>query len=180
MITLAAINGSDDSGQQIIDNNNDNIDNNNDNNDNTDVNIEPVLFISPVENYQEGMGFSGSELIQQVTLKDYRTHKGIDFLTTETAEVKACYDGTVESVEKTFYEGNIIVIKHNDELFTIYKSLSDDVLVEEGYNVSKGEVIGYTSTTMSNECLEGNHLHLEVEYQGNIVDPTVFFEEGNK
>ena len=107
-------------------------------------------------------------------MREYRTQKAVAFLTEEEEEVFACYDGVVESVYKTIMEGNVVVIKHNDELYSIYKSLFDDTLVEVGDNVIKGDVIGYTSDSMLEEVSEEMHLHLEVEYQDETIDPMVY------
>lgn len=185
MITLAAI-SSNNPNPDIINNdgNNDNNGgNNNDNNNDNDQDVNnpaPIMFILPVENYVDGMLFSGDDFIFQVTLGDFRTHKAMDFITEGSVKVYACYDGVVDRVYKTVGEGNVIVIKHNDELFTIYKSLSDDVKVQKGYTVKKGDHIGFTSDSMLDEFMNGHQLHLEVLYKGNLVDPMSFMEEGDK
>lgn len=183
MILLATLNGGK-TDNNINNNNNNNINNNNNNNNNNNqdppVGGDPIYFIVPVNGFDEGMLFSGDEFWLNVTLGDYRTHKAKDFLTEGSSEVYACYDGIVESVYKNAREGNVIVIRHNDELKTTYKSLSDDVMVKAGDTVKKGDKIGYTSDSMGDEFKEGNHLHLEVLYKGKKVNPETFFESGEK
>jgi murein DD-endopeptidase MepM/ murein hydrolase activator NlpD len=134
----------------------------------------------PVSNFEEGMLFSGDELWLSATLGDFRTHKGMDFITGQQEEVYACHDGIVTQCYKKFGEGNVVVIKHNDDLFTVYKSLSDDVKVRAGDTVKKGDHIGYTSDSMGNEFAEGIHLHLEVIYQDELINPMEYLETGNK
>jgi murein DD-endopeptidase MepM/ murein hydrolase activator NlpD len=73
-----------------------------------------------------------------------------------------------------------VVIRHNNELVSIYKSLSDNVTVEKNDVVKKGDIIGYTSDTMLDEWKEGNHVHFEVKYRNAYIDPASYFEEGDK
>ena len=114
------------------------------------------------------------------SLNDYRTHKATDFITEDNAKVSACYDGIVTEVGKTYGFGNYVKIKHNDDLFTIYKSLSDDVNVKAGDTVKKGDHIGYTSDSMNDEFKDGPHLHLEVLFEGKLIDPMDYLEIGDK
>lgn len=172
MIVLASINKAP--------GNNNNIIGNDDDDDDDDVGgNDPILFLIPVQDAQEGTVFETIPVYND-TLKVWKTHPAIDFKTDGAKEVYACYYGVVHDVYKNFFEGNVVIIKHNDELFSIYKSLSDDVKVQKGANVKKGDLIGYTSDSMNNEFKEGPHLHFEVEYQGELIDPRDYFETGDK
>ncbi|NLK17810.1 MAG: M23 family metallopeptidase [Clostridiales bacterium] len=172
MIVLASINktGAPGGNNNIIGNEDD---------DDDDVGGTPILFLVPVQDYQEGTAFEEVPVFSE-TLNDWRTHPAIDFKTDGAKEVYACFDGVVHDVYKNFFEGNVVIIKHNDELFSIYKSLSDDVRVQEGATVKKGDLIGYTSDNMNTEHKEGAHLHFEVEYKGDLIDPKSYFETGDK
>ena len=69
--------------------------------------------------------------------------------------------------------GNVVKIDHGDNVVATYASLGD-VEVVKGQAVKKGDVIGEVSTTASYEFSDGAHLHLEVEVNGEAVNPTPY------
>lgn len=135
---------------------------------------DPIVFTLPLETYTLGTDYSGSEFVYSATLKEFTQHTGVDFKAEEGASVLAAYEGVVESVTYSLLDGATVVIKHNDELFTVYSSLAEEVHVEAGDRVKAGDVIG-TVATCYNELLEGPHLHFEVLYQNAAVDPMEYF-----
>jgi hypothetical protein len=101
-------------------------------------------------------------------------HHGVEFLNKYGTPVYAAGDGTVVFAGPdtkaiyslwTNYYGNVIVIQHYDEMFTLYAHLST-VLVEAGKTVRAGEQIGAVGQT---GVAIGSHLHFEVR-RGNIED----------
>ena len=120
-------------------------------------------FMSPVAEYTLGMDYSRDSeyvLVFKKTLNEWSVHNGVDFLAEEGAAVVAICDGTVTSVRNEYGMGNIVEITHADGLVSSYFSLGDDIEVEEGDKVKKGDKIGSVSTSAAYECAEGAHLHL--------------------
>lgn len=100
-------------------------------------------------------------------------HLGIDIQTPCGNPVKAAEDGKViyagDSI-KAF--GNLVVIRHNNGLTTVYGYL-DDVKVKEGKSVSKGEVIG-TAGKLKNADSCG--IYFEVRKNVTPLDPISVLE----
>lgn len=155
-------------------------DDGNGNKEETPVGNDPVLFGMPLAEYTLGMEHSGENLIFNSTLKQFQTHNGIDFKAEAGADVYAVYDGVIESVTGDVLNGTVVVIKHNDDLKTTYRSLDGDVNVKVGDKVRQGDVIGTVSDSAFNEILEGAHIHLEVSYKGDAVDPADYLPFDNK
>lgn len=101
-------------------------------------------------------------------------HHGVEFINATGVPVHAAADGevifagpdeeAVYSPWKNFY-GNVIVIHHADDLFTLYAHLSV-IDVEAGQVVNVGEKIGEVGWTGG---AVGSHLHFEVR-RGDVED----------
>ena len=101
-------------------------------------------------------------------------HHGVEFLNRFGTPVHAAGDGlvvfagadkiAVYSPWQNFY-GNVIVIEHEDDLFTLYAHLSV-IDVQAGQRVSGGEKIGEVGQS---GVATGSHLHFEVR-RGNVED----------
>ena len=101
-------------------------------------------------------------------------HHGIEFPNKSGTPVYAAAEGTVifagpdkkaiYSPWENFY-GNLVVIRHKDELFTLYAHLSK-IDVKEGQQVFVGDKIGEVGRT---GVAIGSHLHFEVRH-GNAED----------
>ena len=102
---------------------------------NPDIPDEPVsniiTFIMPVANASEIVEYS-EQMVFNSTLKRFSAHKAIDFYAEEGTDVYACYDGEIESIEKTLLQGTTITIKHKNGLQTVYNSLLDGDCVTVG------------------------------------------------
>lgn len=104
-----------------------------------------------------------------------RFHYGVD-IDLETGDcVAAAFDGKVRIAKKSKSYGNVVVIRHANGLETYYAHLSK-LNVEIGQEVYAGEVIGLGGNTGHSH---GSHLHFEVRYLGQPVNPTelISFEE---
>lgn len=95
-------------------------------------------------------------------------HKGIDIGGTIGDDVLVALDGEVTYAE--FNDGgygNLIIVKHDDDMVTYYGHL-DDFYVKVGDLVKKGDIIGALGNTGFST---GPHLHFELRVDGNPVDP---------
>lgn len=111
------------------------------------------------------------------TMGDYRVHEGVDINAAEGTEVLAFASGVVKSIENHPFMGVTVSIEHFGGLSSKYSNLSEDVAadLEIGSEVEVGEVIGTVGRTAISEYEQEPHLHFEVFYQGESVDPAVYF-----
>ena len=66
--------------------------------------------------------------------------------------------------------GNYIIIDHGNGFLTLYGHLTE-VDVEPGDHVSEGDLIGLMGSTGFST---GDHLHFEIRYNGNYLNPSAF------
>ncbi len=70
---------------------------------------------------------------------------------------------------RVFGDGNYVEIEHNQQYATAYGHLSAFArFLHDGAHVRQGEVIGYVGMT---GMATGPHLHYEVHYHGEQIDP---------
>ncbi len=95
-------------------------------------------------------------------------HRAIDIPNPYGAPIKPVATGTVVSAvwENDGY-GYTVVIKHADGFSSRYAHLSK-ILVKKGKKVTKGTTIGLIGATGD---ATGPHLHLELYFDGNNVEP---------
>ena len=130
-------------------------------------------FVQPVEG-QISQVYSGDELVYNETLKDWRTHNGVDIACAENAPVKSAVAGTVCNIYDDGMWGRIVEVEAG-ELTWRYAGLNADSLqVAVGDAVSVGQTLGSVGEVMA-ETAAGPHLHLEVLKGGNRVDPEHYF-----
>lgn len=99
-------------------------------------------------------------------------HQGQDFATDRGAPVYATGDGVVVESRYNSGYGNVLVIDHGFGYRTRYAHLNRFV-VTEGMKVRRGEKIGEVGNTGKTT---GPHLHYEVLYKGEPVNPMTFMD----
>ena len=101
---------------------------------------------------------------------DVRTkHFGTDIVTKPKAVVSAALDGTVIFTGWTMETGYVIEVQHSNNVVTIYKH-NASLLKESGDLVRAGEAISVVGDS-GEMYTSGPHLHLEIWYKGNPLDP---------
>jgi murein DD-endopeptidase MepM/ murein hydrolase activator NlpD len=101
-------------------------------------------------------------------------HSGLDLAGAPGTQIVATNDGRIDFTGwKTAY-GNTIDVKHEYGFSTRYAHLSK-ILVRPGQIVKKGQVIGVQGSTGRST---GNHLHYEVRYNDQPVNPSNFLKAG--
>jgi len=151
---------------------------------NTDIPIDNkptvVIFTMPVDNATVSKDFAMDTIAWNATLRQYECHSGIDYAADEGASVKAVFGGEITKISYDILLGNVVTIKHSDNLKTTYGSLKD-VKVAVGDTVKAGDEIGTVGTTMGRECADGAHLHFETLLDGVAIDGSKFYaDEGDK
>lgn len=99
--------------------------------------------------------------------RDKRMHKGIDIDLNKGDVVVAAFDGKVRVARKKGGFGNVVVIMHPNGLETVYAHLHK-FKVKEGDVVLSGQTIGTGGSTGHST---GTHLHFEVRYKGQALNP---------
>lgn len=103
--------------------------------------------------------------------KDMRIHRGLDVSVPTGTPIRSIHDGTVvlTSYGNTGF-GNYIVIEDANGYSSTYAHCQT-LLVHTGQTVSRGEVIATAGSTGTST---GSHLHLELKYQGQYLNPVFF------
>ena len=100
-------------------------------------------------------------------------HYAVDVVTVENAPVKTVADGTVIFAEWTVQTGYVLIVKHNNNLISVYKH-NAMLTKEQGELVKAGEVIATVGNT--GELTTGPHLHFELWRDGYPINPTNFID----
>lgn len=101
---------------------------------------------------------------------DLRTkHFGTDIVTRPRSPVSSVLDGTVIFTGWTMETGFVIQVQHVNNLISVYKH-NAVLLKETGDIVRAGEAISVVGDS-GEMYTSGPHLHLEIWYKGNPLDP---------
>ena len=106
-----------------------------------------------------------------VTLRDWRTHEGVDILAPLGETVCAAMSGLVQTVEEDGLYGTVVTVDHGDGTQAVYANLASVPAVNPGDWIMAGDVIGAVGTTALCEIGQGTHLHFAMYLDGESVDP---------
>ena len=132
-----------------------------------------LRLIDPPRQRYAKMPLVTTPITSGFAFRGYRWHYGMD-LDLETGDsVRAVYDGVVriQAWDGGGY-GNYVLVRHYNGLETIYGHMSK-ALVPVGTFVKAGQLIGYGGNTGRST---GSHLHFEVRYQGNPINPALLYD----
>ena len=133
--------------------------------------------MSPVEGAPI-FGYSMEALSYNQTTRDWRVYNGIDLAAEDGDPVMAAADGEVYTVYEDDAMGHTVVIRHNDGYTTCYSSLSDQISVKPGDQVTMGQTIGYAADSAIVESTLGSHVHFSVTHYDEAMDPEEFLNLG--
>ncbi|MDO8350873.1 MAG: M23 family metallopeptidase [Gallionella sp.] len=129
--------------------------------------LRKAFLRSPIAFSRVSSGFTTSRF--HPVLNKWRAHKGVDFAAPIGTPVKATSDGVVSFFGKQNGYGNVIMLKHQGQLSTVYGHLSRYAKgLRNGKHVAQGDVIGYVGMT---GMTSGPHLHYEFKINGQQRDP---------
>jgi murein DD-endopeptidase MepM/ murein hydrolase activator NlpD len=118
--------------------------------------ISNFSFFTPLKGIVSG-SFKASE-----------QHYGVDVVGPENEAIKTALDGTVILATWSSETGYTITVQHSNNLISVYKHNS--VLLKKiGDYVKAGDPIAIIGN--SGEQTTGPHLHFELWYNGNPIDP---------
>ena len=98
-------------------------------------------------------------------------HLGVDVVAKANEPIKCITDGTVIFSSWTQDSGYVIVVQHRGNLISTYKH-NAQLLKKVGTFVNGGEIIAIVGN--SGELTNGPHLHFELWYNGNSLNPEEF------
>lgn len=102
-----------------------------------------------------------------------KRHTGMDFATRIGNRVYSTADGVVESIRNDrFGYGNYVVVDHGFGYKTRYAHMSQ-IAVKEGDELKRGQLVGFSGNSGRSS---GPHLHYEVIYKGNYVNPIKYMD----
>ena len=129
----------------------------NDNNKVLPVQTTKSLIIKPYLSENVSIGkyfydFEGEREGQEKALvyyeNTYMQNSGVDYISNSVFDVVSILDGEVISVEKDNTLGNIVKVKHEKDLISIYQGI-DEVSVSKGDSVTQGQILGVSSTSIA-------------------------------
>ena len=138
--------------------------------------VEAPLYIWPVQGEIE-RGHDLENLSYDVTLRDWRTHEGIDICAELGTSVSAISAGTVASIESDSLYGTVLSIDHHNGVMSVYANLAELPTVSVGDWVEAGDIIGSVGTTALCEIGQATHLHFAMSVDGVSVNPTEYMPE---
>lgn len=104
--------------------------------------------------------------------KSLSPHNGVDFTVPEGTRVFATADGIVkDATNRTSSSGLTVTIDHGNGYETRYSHLSE-ALVRKGQKINRGDIIALTGNSGLSLA---PHLHYEVRYGEEAVDPVNYF-----
>jgi len=89
--------------------------------------------------------------------------------------VVSAFEGTVRIAQYSRSYGNVVVVRHNNGLETLYAHLSARK-VKPGDHVEAGQCLGLGGNTGRST---GSHLHFESRYKGEPIDPNSIIDWEN-
>lgn len=106
----------------------------------------------------------------------YRYHYGTDLRIAIGDSIRSIWDGQVRIVgwDPRGY-GHYVVIRHDNGLETVYGHLSQP-LFDENERIFAGETLGLGGNTGRST---GPHLHFEIRYLGNAINPELIVDFAN-
>ena len=105
----------------------------------------------------------------------YIQNTGVLYKASESFDVISILDGTVISVKKDEVLGNVVEVKHSNNMISTYQGLST-VNVKKDQLLKQGDAIGKSGNLNISEQIE-NGLLFELIYDGKIVNPENYFDK---
>ena len=101
------------------------------------------------------------------------TSQGIDIKARNGEEIRAVYDGKIVHSGYLRGYGNLLIIDHGQQYFSLV-SRAADLYKKEGTRVVKGEAVGMTG---DGDPLFGEGLHFEIRKGSNPEDPLLWLKK---
>lgn len=129
-------------------------------------NLRKAFLRSPLEFSRISSGFGGR---QHPIFQTWKMHKGVDYAAPSGTRIRAVADGVVEYAGRQGGYGNVVEIRHQGQVSTLYGHMSGfGPGMRKGARVAQGDTIGFVGQT---GWATGPHLHYEFRMASNPVNP---------
>ncbi len=132
--------------------------------------LRHAFLSSPVEFSRISSGFA---MRMHPILNTWRQHNGVDYAAPSGTAVRTVGDGIVEFAGQQNGYGNVIIVKHRNDLTTVYAHLSR-IDVKVGQSVTQSQFIGAVGST---GWATGPHLHFEYRVNGEYTNPAIIAKQ---
>lgn len=136
---------------------------------NTSPEPQPLSYVMPLSG-EIFNPYSNGELVKNTTLKEWRTHDGIDIKADKGSTVMAVCAGQISSVTDDALYGVSVEILHPDGVTSVYCGLDKKTAVKKGDEVKAGQAIGVLGSIPC-EISDPTHLHFAMKQDGKWLDP---------
>ena len=105
----------------------------------------------------------------------YMQNSGVTYGGKDKFDVISVLDGKVITVKEDELLGNIVEIKHDNNIISVYQGLSE-VNIKVDDDVKQGQIIGKSGISKINSEL-GSSLSFELIINGNLVNPEDYYDK---
>lgn len=105
----------------------------------------------------------------------YLQNSGVEYKGSDNFDVVSILNGTVIYIKNDNILGNVVEVRHDNDMISVYQSLSD-VKVTENQEIKQGDIIGKSGTNNISKSL-GDHLHFELIINGQNVNPEEYYNK---
>ena len=136
-------------------------------------NVQDFMENLPITKPMKGVRItSGYGVRFHPVLKLKLFHHGIDFKGPPKATIHATADSKVKFSGFSNSFGNVVILDHGNDIISIYAHMSS-AKVKTGQIIKRDDIIGLQGNTGRST---GEHLHYEVRYKGQSVNPIKFLQ----
>ena len=136
--------------------------------------VEKLIFIPALDGEVQKI-YSTDKVVYSKTLHQWKTHDGIDISAENNKTVVAIERGVVEKVYNDSFYGMTVEIEHINGYRSVYSNLEENVYVNVGESVIKGQKLGKVGNTAIGEYLDEPHLHFVLFQNDKNINPTYIF-----
>ena len=128
--------------------------------------LRKAFLRSPLEFSRISSGFATRV---HPILREWRAHRGVDYVAPAGTHVRAAGDAVVEYAGRQGGYGNVVILRHHGQYSTLYAHLNGFARgLRKGARVAQGETIGTVGRT---GWATGPHLHYEFRVAGVQRNP---------
>lgn len=143
----------------------------------SDVIIKRPFISEKVELYKKYYEKENNEDIEKSILyynNTYVQNTGVLYRSNEKFDIVSILDGEVSNIKKDETLGNVIEIKHTNNIISTYYGLNE-IRFKKGDKVNQGDVIG-TSGKINMDAIE-NGLLIEITKDSKLVNPEKYYDK---
>ncbi len=135
---------------------------------------EEDMFIWPIDG-NVLMNYSMDETIYFSTLDQYKYNPALVIAGNVGQEVKSVREGKVSSIATDAQTGVTVTVSLGDGYEVVYGQLGE-VCVNQGENITEGDIIGYLGEPTKYYSVEGCNLYFQLLKDGESINPLEYLD----